>query len=143
MPVVSTAVDQDQLAIMERMSRYAWGYDSTDVEMLRDSFTSDASFSMHLEGASEWGPYRGRDLIVEWMAGVKKTQTDQRRHCISNFVFDEITSTQARIRCFLLVTAAENNHVRFVTTGWYRLELSKQVTNWRIRKLELYLDAPY
>ena len=52
MPVVSTAVDQDQLAIMERMSRYAWGYDSTDVEMLQDSFTSDASFSMYLEGAS-------------------------------------------------------------------------------------------
>ena len=57
-------------------------------------------------GGDEWGPYRGRDLIVEWMIGVKKTQSDQRRHCMTNFVFDEISDTLGRIRCFLLVLTA-------------------------------------
>jgi hypothetical protein len=141
--MVAAAIDQDQIAIVERMSRYAWGYDTGDFEMLRDSFTSDGSFSMYLEGAAEGGPYRGRDLIVEWMAGVKKTQSDQRRHSISNFLFDEMSVAQALIRCFLLVTAAQHGQVRVVTTGWYRVAMSKQTATWRIRKLELFLDAPY
>ncbi len=102
--MVATSPEFNRLAIMERVSRYGWGYDANDAGMLRDCFTSDASFSMYLAGTDGWGPYRGRDLIVEWMFNVRKTQSDQRRHCVTNFLFDELTDASALVRCFLTVT---------------------------------------
>ena len=48
---MATATEaMDRLTIMERLNRYAWGYDVPDLEMLRDSFTSDASFLRAIEG---------------------------------------------------------------------------------------------
>jgi hypothetical protein len=141
--MVTASIDLDRLTILERLNRYAWGYDGPDLEMLRDSFTSDASFSMYLEDGKEWGPFRGRDLIVDWMAGVKKTQSDQRRHSITNVLFDDIADAHATVRCVLVLTAAQGGKVRLVTTGRYRIEMNKERQTWRIRKLELFLDAPF
>lgn len=131
----------DRLTILERLNRYAWGYDVPDLEMLRDSFTSDAVFFMHMEDGKEWGPLRGRDLIVDWMSNVKKTQSGQRRHSITNVAFDEIADAHAIVRCFLMVTAAAKGTVSLITTGGYRIELDREGNTWRIRKLELLLDA--
>lgn len=139
----ATFAGQDQLAIMERLSRYAWGYDSNDPAMLLDSFTADASLAMHVAGGGEWGPYLGRESIVEWMMGVMQTQSDQRRHSMTNVVFDEVSETEAVLRCFLVLTAVEHQKVRLVTTGWYRIETVRQEAAWRIRKLDLFLDAPF
>ena len=133
----------DRLTIMERLNRYAWGYDVPDLAMLRDSFTSDAVFFMQMKDGKEWGPLRGRDLIVDWMANVKKDQSGQRRHSITGLVFDELADDRAAVRCFLVVTSAEDGAVNLVTTGGYRIELGREASTWRIRKLELLLDAVF
>jgi SnoaL-like domain len=70
----STQSTADRLAIIETLSSYAWGYDSRDLGMLGDSFSKDASFTIHLAGSDGWGPYTGRDTIVDWLASVMKTQ---------------------------------------------------------------------
>jgi hypothetical protein len=136
-------VAADRLAIMECLSRYSWAYDTHDPAMLRGVFAEDASLSMFLQGSRGWGPYLGRDTIVEWMSGFMRPQTDQRRHSMTNFIFDQLTATQALVRCFLVLTSAEHGHARFVTTGMYRVELSKTEDMWSIAKLELFLDAPF
>jgi hypothetical protein len=141
--MLTTSMDLDRLTITERLSRYAWGYDIHDMEMLRGSFTSDATFSMHLAGGEDWGPFVGREAIVEWMAGFMKAQADQRRHSMTNVLFDELTDTRAVVRCFLVLTAAEGGTVRLVTTGQYQIEMEKQGLAWRIHMLNLFLDGPF
>lgn len=136
-------VNLDRLTILERLNRYAWGYDAQDAGMLKDCFTSDATFLMYLEAGKEWGPFRGRDLIVDWMCSVKRTQSDQRRHSITNVLFDDLADERATVRCVLVLTAAENGAVRLITSGWYRIAVRKERQAWRIGKLELFLDAPF
>ena len=132
-----------RLDIMELLHRYSWGYDTRDVEMLGSTFTTDGSCTVHLKGTPGWGPYVGRDVIVEWQASFMKIQSDQRRHSMTNILFDELTPSHARVRCFLVLTAAENGLVRLVTTGVYRIETGKEDGCWRIRKLDLFLDASF
>lgn len=141
--MATTSIDVDRLTILERLSRYAWGYDAQDAGMLKDSFTSDAVFLMYLDGGKEWGPFRGRDLIVEWMTSVKRTQSDQRRHSITNVLFDELNDSLATVRCVLVLTAAQAGAVKLITSGWYRIDMRKERQAWRILKLELFLDAPF
>ena len=141
--MATASIDVDRLTILERLNRYAWGYDMQDARMLRDCFTSDAVFLMYLEGGKEWGPFRGRELIVDWMTSVKKTQSDQRRHSITNVLFDELNDASASVRCVLVLTAAKNGAVRLITSGWYRIDMRKERQAWRILKLELFLDAPF
>jgi hypothetical protein len=133
----------DRLTIMERLNRYAWGYDVPDPAMLKDSFTPDAVFFVHLKDGKEWGPLRGRDLIVDWMLNVKETQSGQKRHMITNVAFDEMADARAVVRCFLMITTAVEGAVSLTTTGGYRIELGREGSTWRIRKLELLLDAMF
>ena len=133
----------DRLAIIETLSSYAWGYDSRDLRMLGDSFTKDASFTIQLAGTDGWGPYKGRAAIVDWLSSVMKTQTDQRRHCLSNLRFEELAESRAVVVSFLTLTAAEHGMARLVTTGWYRDELTREDGAWRISKKELHLDAGF
>ena len=74
MKTESTQSTADRLAIIETLSSYAWGYDSRDLGMLGDSFSKDASFTIHLAGSDGWGPYTGRSTIVDWLASVMKMQ---------------------------------------------------------------------
>src|SRR6266568_383723 len=130
----------DRFAIIERLHRYSWGYDARDLDMLKESFTSNARMTISLQGTPGWGPFVGREVIVDWMAGVMKTQSDQRRHSMTNVVFDELTSAHAVVRSFLVLTAAEKDVVRLVTTGAYRVEAIRESDEWRISDLDLTLD---
>jgi 3-phenylpropionate/cinnamic acid dioxygenase small subunit len=111
--------------------------------MLGDSFSKDASFTIHLAGSDGWGPYTGRSTIVDWLASVMKTQTDQRRHCLSNLRFEELTDSRAAVVSFLTLTAAEHGKARLLTTGWYRDELIREDGAWRVCKKDLHLDAAF
>jgi SnoaL-like protein len=143
MKTESTQSTADRLAIIETLSSYAWGYDSRDLRMLGDSFSKDASFTIHLAGTEGWGPYTGRSTIVDWLASVMKTQTDQRRHCLSNLRFEELGDSRAVVVSFLTLTAAEHGKARLVTTGWYRDELINEDGVWRVSKKDLHLDAAF
>jgi hypothetical protein len=143
MKTESTQSTADRLAIIETLSSYAWGYDSRDLRMLGDSFSKDASFTIHLAGTEGWGPYTGRSTIVDWLASVMKTQTDQRRHCLSNLRFEELGDSRAVVVSFLTLTTAEHGKARLVTTGWYRDELINEDGAWRVSKKDLHLDAAF
>lgn len=133
----------DRLMIIETLNRYAWGYDSRDLEMLGGTFASNGTFAIELGDTEAWGPYTGRKQIVEWLAGVMQQQTDQRRHCISNIIFRALHPDAAVVESFLSLTAVENGKVRMVCTGIYRDDLIKTEGQWFTQSKLLRLDNPF
>jgi hypothetical protein len=132
-----------RLQIIETLNRYAWGYDTRDLDLMGGSFARDGSFDILLEGHPGWGPYRGREAIVEWLSAVMATQTDQRRHCVTNIVFRELAPTRARVDSYLLLTAVEGGTLRVVCTGTYHDEMVKEDGAWLIGRKTLRLDNPF
>ena len=129
-----------RLAILETLNRYAWSYDTRDLEAMRGCFTADGVFHATLAGQEGWGPFEGREAVVGWLSEVMRTQNDQRRHCISNVVFRELDRARAVVDSYLLLTAVEDSALRVVCTGTYRDELVREDGVWRIRRKALALD---
>ena len=129
--------------ILETLNRYAWGYDTRDLELMGGTFAQNGSFDILLDGHDGWGPYKGRDAIVGWLAEVMATQSDQRRHCIINPIFRELGQASATVDSYLLLTAAAGGILKVVCTGTYRDELIKEGDEWLITHKTLRLDNPF
>lgn len=137
------AAVHDRLMITEILNRYAWGYDTRDLDLMGASFSEDGSFHILLDGTDGWGPYQGRKAIVAWLAEVMAQQHDQRRHCVTNLVFRELGADSARVDSYLCLTAVENGALRVVCTGTYHDDLTKRGGQWAIRRKVLRLDNPF
>src|SRR5579863_7444391 len=112
---------EDRWLISDALSKYAWGYDERDFDLLGDAFTEDAIAGGKVADTDiGWGPMQGRKQIVDVLSSIRARQTDQRRHTVSTLLFDELTDTMARVRCFLCLVAAEKGVPRIVSGGWYR-----------------------
>jgi hypothetical protein len=79
---------EDRFAISELLSRMAYYYDENHLDDLAASFAPDAVMSMQIGGGDMVGPFEGRDSIMELYRGAKASQTDVRRHDITNIMFD-------------------------------------------------------
>ncbi len=132
-----------RLAIIETLNRYAWSYDTRDLALMAETFTVDASFAIKLAGSAGWGPYEGRQTIIDWLAGIMQTQSDQRRHCVTNIIFRALDRQRASVDSYLSLTAVENGLVRLVTTGTYRDEMINEDGIWCIERKTLVLDGPF
>ena len=132
-----------RLDIIETLNRYAWSYDARDLALMAATFTDDASFGIELAGSAGWGPYRGRQTIIDWLAGIMQTQTDQRRHCVSTIIFRALGPAEAKVDSYLTLTAVEHGKLRVVCTGTYQDEMVNDGGHWRIRRKTLVLDCPF
>ena len=134
----------DRWLIMETLNSYAWGYDQNDMQLMGNSFTEDAFLSMEKANGEVYEPSVGRDAIVTMLGDIRKSQSDQRRHCISNFIFNKIDENSAQVISYLVVTAAENNELKLATSGKYTDELVKEKDGqWRIKKKHIFLDVSF
>ncbi len=129
--------------VTETLNRYAWGYDTRDLELMGGCFSVDGAFDISLDGHGGWGPYEGRAAIVEWLGGIMETQTDQRRHCVTNMVFRELSEHTARVDSYLLLTAVEAGQLRVVCTGTYHDDMVCIDGQWFIQHKTLRLDNPF
>lgn len=135
---------EDRWLISDALSKYVWGYDEGDFALLGDAFTEDAVAGGKVANSELcWGPMNGRKEIVGVLSSIRATQTDQRRHTISNILFDELTDTTAKVRCNLVLVATENGLPRLVSGGWYRCTLVKQGETWRINRQDALLDSAF
>ncbi|MGR8921217.1 MAG: nuclear transport factor 2 family protein [Gammaproteobacteria bacterium] len=132
-----------RLEIIETLNRYAWGYDTGDLELMGGCFDADGSFAITLAGHEGWGPYRGRQAIVDWLASVMEGQADQRRHCVTNIVFRALDGERARVDSYLLLTAVEEGQLRMVCTGTYHDDMVCRDGAWLIGCKTLRLDNPF
>jgi len=130
--------------VSDALSKYVWGYDEGDFELLGDAFTEDAvAWGRVAQSEQGWGPLTGRAEIVRVLSGIRASQTDQRRHAISNILFDDLTDTTARVRCTLVLVATQDGVPRLVSGGWYRCLVVRDGDTWRIREQEALLDSPF
>jgi SnoaL-like domain len=142
-PPSAEGSDTPATSLAEPLSRYCWAYDERRREMLADCFTADGVWEGIVAGGQTVGPFRGRERIVEWLAGFWPHQRDQRRHVLNNFLVDSRSGSEAEIYAYLQLYSARDGKVKLETTGFYRAELLADEGSWRIRRLFAGFDAPF
>ena len=133
----------DKLAIHELLSRAAYCFDERKLDVLKHCFTVDASMLVNITGIGDVGPFKGREAIIKLMSDTLASQTDVRRHVISNFFFEAEGNRAATVFSSLVVTSVENGEINVIISGIYRDEVVKEDGDWRISHRHLNLDIPF
>lgn len=133
---------EQKLAVHELLGRAAYAYDERDLAMLEDCFSADARFSMRIAQGDLVGPFEGRDAIMGLMKGAMETQTDVRRHLISNIFFED-AADQATVVSNLTLVATENGEIRLLSAGVYRDTVVEEGGCWRVLARHLDLDKEH
>jgi ketosteroid isomerase-like protein len=93
---------KDRIAIQEKLLyAYAYAYDSKDCVSWANLFTTDAILVDSFNN-----PTTGRDGILQWCIAQQKNVVGaiKTRHNMTNIVFDQLTSTQAKTRTYVVNT---------------------------------------
>ena len=133
---------EDHFAISELLNRMAYFYDDNHLDDLAACFAPDAVMSMQIAGGDMVGPFEGRDRIMGLYRGAKASQTDVRRHDITNIMFDASGDTLA-VTSYLTLFATENAETKLLTTGVYRDQVGQIDGEWKITKRHIDLDSAY
>ncbi|MGA0151006.1 MAG: nuclear transport factor 2 family protein [Luminiphilus sp.] len=133
---------EDRFAIAELLNRMAYYYDEDQLDDLAACYASDAIMSMQIAGGDMVGPFEGRDNIMELYRGAKSTQTDVRRHDITNIMFDASGDTLA-VTSYLTLFATEHGETKLLTTGVYRDRVAQVAGDWKITRRHIDLDSAY
>jgi hypothetical protein len=128
--------------LREVMSRFLLGVDEQDAEMIRSTLADDAQTCMFLDG-EKMGPPPGREGIVGYLEEFWKTQTDVRRHILSNAIVESESPGAAVLSFYLTLYATKDRKLRPVATGRYRVTFVSTDGAERIRSIELVLDGPF
>ncbi len=135
-------VMEQKLAIHELLGRAAYAYDERDMDALRGGFAVNAVMSMRIARGDLIGPFEGRDAIMELMKNSMASQTDVRRHVVSNIFFEEGGEHPVAISNLTLV-ATENGVAALLAAGIYRDTVVEEDGAWRILRRHVELDSPY
>lgn len=132
-----------KLAIHELMSRAAYFFDVHDTDRLAACFCEDARMLVDIAGGETFGPFDGRDAIMELMRGTLETQQDRRRHIICDLFFESEGKDEATVVSTLVVSSVENNEITLVTSGVYRDLVRKVGPDWLIADRHVDLDRMF
>ena len=133
---------EDQFAISALLNRMAYYYDEGHLDELAACFAENAIMSMQIAGGDMVGPFEGRDSIMTLYRGAKSTQTDVRRHDITNIMFDASGDALA-VASYLTLFATENAETKLLTTGVYRDHVAQIDGEWKITRRHIDLDSAY
>ena len=134
----------DRQLILEVVARYAFGYDEAEFERIGEAFTKDAtSKGVWSTGDVAWGPMRGRDEIVSVLSAMRKGQSDQPRHIITNFLFRQQTASAASARFYLALNSTTGDRCSIVSAGKYDADFVSDQGVWRLSRLDALLDRSH
>ena len=133
---------EDRFAISELLNRMAYFYDENHLDDLAASFAPDAVMSMQIAAGDMVGPFEGRNSIMELYRGAKASQTEVRRHDITNIMFDASGDTTV-VTSYLTLFATENAETKLLTTGVYRDQVGRVDGEWKITRRHIDLDSAY
>lgn len=126
------------------LGRYTHAYDMNELDDMVNVFTEDATMSLAIAGQDPIPPFEGRDQIVKLMTDSVASQTDQRRHIVSNIVIHSQTENEVHSESYLTLLATENGQIQLLSAGVYSDVLVRGEDNaWKISKRHLALDRPY
>jgi hypothetical protein len=132
-----------KLAIHELMSRAAYYFDLHDTVGLEACFCEDARMLVEIAGGETFGPFEGRDSIMELMRGSLEAQKDRRRHIICDVFFESEGKNEATVVSTLVVSSVDNDEMTLVTSGVYRDQVRKVGSDWLIADRHVDLDRMF
>lgn len=132
-----------KLKIHELLGRAACAFDERDIAGLQECFAPQATMRVTIADGQVFGPFDGREAIMGLMTASLDSQTDMRRHLISNFFFEEEGDGRARVLSTVLVTAAENDQIKLVTSGLYNDVVTHSDEGWQISERNLKLELGF
>ena len=88
------------------------------------------------------GPLQGRAAVMKLFTDSMATQSDVRRHIVSNIFFDESGTDPIAISNLTLV-ATENGEIQLLSAGIYRDTVVHEDGSWRIANRHIELDKSY
>jgi 3-phenylpropionate/cinnamic acid dioxygenase small subunit len=132
-----------KLKIQELLSRAAFYFDERRLQDLEDCFVPKATMLVNIAGVGDVGPFEGREAIMQLMSQTLESQTDVRRHVVSNFIFEAEDKNAATVISNLVVSAVENGQINVIVSGVYRDEVVRRDGVWRIHNRHLDLDLPF
>jgi hypothetical protein len=126
--------------IENTLYRYAWGFDSGQLDLLESCFVADAELASSLGGIS------GRAAIREFFEGrrqLRREAGEQSRHVTTNVLIEQETADSAVVRSYFTVTAvkAAADGVEVQISGWYLDEFVVDEDQWRIRRRTMEVDG--
>ena len=132
----------DKLAITGLLNRAGTAYDTGDLEFILDLFGDDSVFELVIAGNDPM-VFAGKDNIRGLFEGAHETQTDQRRHCITNIYFSDETDTSVTAVSTLILISVENGELTVLSSGVYTDSLVLSGGAWKLQRRHLHLDRPY
>lgn len=133
----------DKQLIMEILGKLGWAYDSGNLQYLESAFAQDARFTLSIAGLGQVGDYRSLETIMGVYRTARESQTDQRRHVVSNVFLLEESATSASVVSYLTLLATRDGVTRTLTAGVYTDHFALIGGEWKLRHRDLALDAPY
>jgi 3-phenylpropionate/cinnamic acid dioxygenase small subunit len=117
------------------LARYAWAFDTNDLDGLRDCFTVDAEFEVSGGGGAV---AVGRDAVVAELARLRARHLPSATtpwHLVSTLwiVSTGSDTVSARSR-FMLVVSERDGPPQLVSVGWYSDEIVNSDGAWRLRR---------
>ena len=140
MSALSTA---DRLAVHELLARSGWAYDEARLDVMQACFTDDAQMSVRIAGGDVIGPHVGREAVLALIRNSLDSQSDQRRHVISNVFFESESADSALVISTLTLLATAQGQTVLLSAGTYRDAVVRTSEGWRFRERFLSLDKGY
>jgi hypothetical protein len=132
-----------KLEIHELLSRAAYSFDEHDLETLEACFAEQATMLVNIADGRVFGPFDGREAIMALMKGTLESQTDTRRHIISNFVFENSEAEAATVISQIVLASTEHGEIKLVTSGIYRDDVRLIDGRWQITDRLLNLELGF
>lgn len=133
----------DKLAIHELLSRAAYSFDERELEVLAQCFAPRCTMLVNIADGQTFGPFEGRDAIMDLLKATLDAQTDVRRHIISNFFFEKEGDESAIVVSQIVLVATEHGKIEIITSGIYRDTVEKRDGNWQITDRALNLELGF
>jgi hypothetical protein len=80
---------------------------------------------------------------MEFFRAALGTQTDRRRHVLTNFRYLEESADRARVAAYLSLVVTDQGSTATKSAGVYDTEIALDQDRWRFRSIVLDLDAPF
>jgi ketosteroid isomerase-like protein len=130
----------DMLMIQETFGSYGMAYDEGQQAVLASIFTDDAVVEVAEGSAKPFQSVHGHAGILANFANTFGQQGDQRRHCFSNILIEQVEGNEALVLAYGIVTVAANG-LTIGATVIYTTRLRKQDGIWRFAYMFIGMDA--
>ncbi|WP_293970071.1 nuclear transport factor 2 family protein [Sphingomonas sp.] len=137
-PPVADAIDM--LMIQEAFGRYGIAYDEGRDAVLAGLFTEDVVVDVAEGSAKPFQSVKGHAAVMHNFTSAFSQQRDQRRHCFSNVLVEEVTGDVATALAYAIVTVAADG-LTLGATVIYTTRLRKQDGLWRFAYMFIGMDA--